>query len=196
MADEATIYRPSPAHGALRQGEVLSDLLQLKLQIGSIGSSRRPTLDVVSHPYAIVMSQDCDLEQDHRARESEDADDKLIPNVLFCEVVEAEALRRQDGINSSIWARLKTNKDERYQFLQRADSASDAIGRGLPELALDFKRYFTLPTDELYVRLDTGAKRRCSLVSPYLEHLSSRFCSFQARVALPADHFSEPKSGT
>jgi hypothetical protein len=40
---------------------------------------------------------------------------------------------------------------------------------------MDFKRYFSLPTEEVYYRIDSEAKRRCRLVSPYAEHLSTRF---------------------
>jgi hypothetical protein len=60
-------------------------------------------------------------------------------------------------------------------------------------MAIDFKRYFTLPTDELYLRVERQeTRRRCGLKSPYLEHLSARFSCFLSRVALPEDHFSEP----
>lgn len=117
--------------------------------------------------------------------------DKIIPSVLFCEVITAEQLRGRADMKSNIWQRIRQNKDERYQFLEKVLSKDDLLGEGLPELGIDFKRYFTIPTDEVYFRLKTDAKRRCRLVSPYLEHLSSRFYYFQNRIALPADHRSE-----
>lgn len=106
-------------------------------------------------------------------------------------MIEAAGLRGAPGINSAIWRRIEQNKDERYQFLKRITPEQDTLGEGLPELGIDFKRYFTIPTDEVYVRLSAGVQRRCRLVSPYLEHLSTRFWYFQARVALPAEHRSE-----
>ena len=70
--------------------------------------------------------------------------------------------------------------------------ADDSQNIGLPELGIDFKRHFTIPTDEMYKRLQIGeAKIRCMLMSPYLEHLSCRFAYFLSRIALPAEHFSE-----
>jgi hypothetical protein len=70
--------------------------------------------------------------------------------------------------------------------------ACDRLQEGLPELAIDFKRYFTVPTDEVYRRIELGeARRRCLLISPYLEHLSSRYAYFLSRIALPVDHASE-----
>ncbi|HEY8505607.1 MAG TPA: hypothetical protein VIL46_13565, partial [Gemmataceae bacterium] len=154
-----------------------------------------PTLRETIHPFAVVLTQDCDLEQDFRVRFPEaKPSDKLIPGVLFCEVATAEELFgiiRQT--NKKLWDRIKISKDERYHFLQKVDPSSDLLNEGLPELAIDFKRYFTIPTDEVYRRIEVGeAKRRCVLVSPYLEHLSSRFAYFLSRVALPEDHFSEP----
>jgi hypothetical protein len=93
-------------------------------------------------------------------------------------------------MNKDRWSKVKTNKDERYQFLEKVPSESDALGKGLPELGIDFKRYFCLPTDEAYYRLETDAMRRCRLRSPYLEHFSTRFSYFLSRVALPNDHRS------
>jgi hypothetical protein len=59
-------------------------------------------------------------------------------------------------------------------------------------MGIDFKRYFTIPADETYRRVELGeAQRRCVLQSPYLEHLSSRFAYYLSRVALPLDHVSE-----
>jgi len=70
------------------------------------------------HEYALVLSQDCDLDLDFKARRESVAPDKMISSVLFCEVTTAEQLRQSPGgMNSSIWGRVKTNKDER--FLQR-----------------------------------------------------------------------------
>ena len=96
------------------------------------------------------------------------------------------------GITTDIWRRIRINKDERYQFLQRIGSVQDAAGQDLPELGIDFKRYFTIPADEVYRRIELGeAQRRCVLNSPYLEHFCVRFANYLSRVALPADHLSE-----
>jgi hypothetical protein len=102
-----------------------------------------------------------------------------------------ESLKGREGINSTLWKPIKNNKDERYHFLEKVSSEVDVLEKGLPELAIDFKRYFTIPTEEVYVRLEFDAACRCRLVSPYLEHLSGRFYAFQSRVALPRDPLSE-----
>lgn len=189
---------PSPyramvlAASPLRQGEILTDLEQFRLNVASLATGMA-TGKPFKHPFAMVLTQDCDLEQDYRVRSQGKDSDKLLPGVLFCELATAKELYGQiRQINPKFWDRIKINKDERYHFLQKIEAADDALKEGLPELAIDFKRYFTLPTEEIYRRIEIGeAKRRCVLVSPYLEHLSSRFAYFLSRVALPIDYISE-----
>ncbi len=190
-------YLPSPS-GALRQGEILSNLKQFKLNLESLRSGK-PLAEPIIHPFAIVVTQDCDSEQDFKKRQASDLiSDKIIPSILFCEVVVAEQLRNRDKdnkvkeINSTVWGQVKINKNERYHFLESVPAELNVLGEGLPELTLDFKRYFTIPTEEVYYRLEIKeAQRCCRLVSPYLEHLTSRFNYFQYRIALPEDHTSE-----
>jgi hypothetical protein len=172
----AIIYTPSPS-GALRQGEIVSAIRQPRLRIDTIFDSE-PVVMYETHPLAIIVTQDCDLEQDYRARNSETADDKRLPNILFCQVMPAIDAR--------------ANKNERYHFFQAVEKTQESLQEGLPELYVDFKRYFTLPADEVYERLKASAHRRCHLLSPYLEHFSTRFAYYQFRVALPSDHLSQP----
>ncbi|MCL4879218.1 MAG: hypothetical protein KJ064_21355 [Anaerolineae bacterium] len=203
--NDISIYRPSQQNGALRQGEVLSDVSQVILALNTIDDDVR-NFDVLSHPYAMVVSQDCDLDWDFKARylktERGVSSNKLMPNVLLCMITTARNLRDRDKdlhesreITSDVWKQIKNNKHERYHFLQAIAKDEDGIGEGLPELGVDFKRYFTLPTEEIYFRIQRKEiKRRCVLKSPYVEHFSSRFYYFQSRIALPQDHYSETES--
>ena len=171
---------------------MLTNLIQIHLDLQTIGLPE-PRVTPRRHEYALVLSQDCDLDLDFKARGGTISPEKQIPFVLFCEVITAQELRSgPGGMNSTIWGNVRTNKHERYQFLQKVDPAEDALGKGLPELGIDFKRYFTIPVDEVYRRIELGeAQRRCVLNSPYLEHLCIRFANYLSRVALPADHLSE-----
>jgi hypothetical protein len=116
-----------------------------------------------------------------------------VEHLLFCEVATAEALfARVKPLGSRLWDRIKINKDERYHFLQKVAPIDDVQGQGLPEMGIDFKRYFTVAPEEVYYRIEMGeSKRRCYLLSPYMEHQCTRFASFLSRVALPDDHLSE-----
>jgi hypothetical protein len=151
------------------------------------------SLDSETQPIAIVVSQDCDLEWDFRERQkAAPVLHKLLPSILFSEVMVADELRGRNRIDSDLWRRVRDNKDERYHFLRAVQREADAMADGLPDLAVDFKRYFTIPTEEVYAQLRGDARRRTRLLSPYLEHFCSRFTYFQQRVALPEDHYVKP----
>jgi hypothetical protein len=112
-------------------------------------------------------------------------------------VTAQEIFGRVKALGSRVWERIKQNNDIRYHFLQKPDANCDAAGEGLGELAIDFKRYSTVRTEELYRRITIGgAQRRCILRTPYLENLCHRFAHFLSRVALPEPHFSEPATAT
>lgn len=186
------IYEISLRGGPLRQGEILSNVTQLLISPESLKTNTELIIDSVIHPYAIALTQECELFQDFTPRsEGQKDNDKIIPNILFCEVVTADELRGRADIKSDIWKRIRQNKDQRYQFLEKVDRNNDLAGLGLPELGIDFKRYFTIPTAEIYFGLNSDIQRRCRLVGPYLWHFTGRFFSFQSRVALPAEHRSD-----
>lgn len=191
MEEISGIYRASVVGGCLRQGEILSGLKQFLLTLDSIVGE--PIGDYFEHPYALLVTQDCDLEQDYRDRiAGVDGSFKMLPGLLFCEVVDAEELFSRMDRNKGLWRRVAQNKDERYHYLQNVDAAIDAELIGMPELGIDFKRYFTLPTAEVYRRIELGeARRRSVLMSPYVEHVSCRFAYYLSRIALPSDHVSE-----
>jgi hypothetical protein len=88
-----------------------------------------------------------------------------------------------------IWKRIIQNKDERYQCLEAVPPAQDLTREGIPSLGCDFKRFVTIPIDEVYKRLELNpAIRRARLLTPYAEHLLHRFCNFQSRIPLPENH--------
>ena len=192
-------YEKSAPDKALRQGELLSNVVEVIVNVNTIYSEEL-SLEQRTHPFAYVVSQDCDLDWDFHARKSQTQNHRIIPNVLLCEAMLATDLARQlinvegskDSNKSRIWARVKINKDERFHFFQRVTETDDLTSNGVPELGIDFKRHFTIPTEELYTRIQYGqTMRRCRLLSPYMEHLSDRFAYFLSRIALPEDHESE-----
>ena len=88
------VYAPSPAIGALRQGEIISDFVEAHLNLDSLrlGQPEQLKFDEKIHPLAIILTQDCDLDWDFKARESTDFEaqqhraNKRIPKVLLCEL--------------------------------------------------------------------------------------------------------------
>ncbi len=196
MPDNNPFYTPSITDTALRQGEILSNLHQYAITTESIITGGDATFTKITHPLAIILSQECDLDQEFRARTQIAYADGSpapnpqvqIPNILFCELFRIDEFRSRPGINSPIFSQIKTNSHERYQYLHEITSDLDAAGEGLPYLVIDFRRYFTLTIAEAYTGIGKHITRRCQLTTPYAEHLSARFTRFMGRVALPKDH--------
>jgi len=195
-----SIYAQSPEHGPIRQGELVSRIREVRLILEDQRGETTARIEFREHPLAIVLSQDCDLDQDFRTREGLSQGEKdrteakapsgnnLLTTILFCEVVRADELRDTPDMDSKTWKRVRFNKDERYQYLSAVPAFAERLGEGFPQLTLDFKRYFALPTEQVYWDLQRQAKRRCYLVTPYAEHVSTRFFNYQCRIALPVDH--------
>lgn len=189
------IYRVSLDELALRQGEILTGVVQYKPKVDSLTTPEASSIpfEKIIHPYAIIVTQDCDLDWDYDARnntqEGKSKSHKLLNSILLCEVDTARSIKddKDRQINSVEWNYIKTNRHERYHFFQAITSKLDLEQDGLPELTLDFKRVFGIDADNLYYQVKNGiAKRRCILVSPYLEHFSTRYHFFHQRVALPS----------
>jgi len=184
----AIIYILPVTTGPLRQGEILSNVIQRRRSFRSL-MQENPEIEEIRHPYCIIASQDCDLEQDHDARNGgTTSTDKMIPNVLFLQAVTKAELIAALAAGSDIRKRVLGNRDDRYQVLERVANTVDTLGQGLPSLGVDFKLYFTVPTDELYAQLGSGTRRRTQLNSNYLERFNQRFAGYLSRVALLREH--------
>jgi len=193
-SDQVRVYSRSLNAEPLRQGEILSGVIHRRRSLRSLLPDVKPEIAEAEHPYAILLSQDCDLENDFKyrteanAEQLDDRSDKILPSVLFCEVVTVDELVGSVPKGKDIWKRIIQNKDERYQVLEEVRPTEYALETGIPALGIDFKRYFSIPTDELYVQLKMGANRRSRLNNPFLEGFCSRFAHYLSRVALPREH--------
>lgn len=185
MSADQAIYS-SIDHGALRQGEILREVVQYSPI--SLAGPEGVQVNAISHPFCVILSQECDLEWDFSARKEGGNVTKKLPNVLLCSADDVQYVRKPQGeMNSSIFGKVKNNKDERYQFLEAYSRTVDGLEVEFPPLVLDFKQYFTVPTEILYEQFGTS-RGRLGLATPYAEHLSTRFAYFLSRVALPREH--------
>jgi hypothetical protein len=167
------------------QGEILSGVIEYRWR----GPDDEAT--IIGHPLAIIFSADCDLTQHFKAISAGNPTaDKLLPNVLLCDVMHSEQLREASKaiLTSKLWADVRKNKSERYQFLAELTADRDLQGAGLPTLAINFKQYFCVSHEHLLKQLSGDAKRRCRLAYPFAQHAAQRFFYAQARIGLPVDH--------
>jgi hypothetical protein len=191
------IYRSAIAGGRLSQGEIIQDLIEWT---PSYAANAEDTVDGVApivHQFAVVLTQDCDLEQDWKGSEVAKRKDRDLLNILICPANNAESLRQKQSINSERWTPIRNNKNERYQYLADVPATADVSRAGIPALLLDFRRVFAVRAFEAYRQIlgtdDSAAKRRTVLKTPWAEHLQLRFCMYQARIGLPLDHFVPEK---
>lgn len=150
----ASAYLEAPSE-RFRQGDVLRDV-----EIVTWAEEVDGELVINSErlDYCVVLTQECDLEQDFTNRHDvvryEKNHDKILPSLLLCPAFPASQLREgihlQDQtvimqkINSNDWKRVTQNNNYRYHYLPENQN------RQVPELVLDFKRYITVPRDVAY----------------------------------------------
>lgn len=173
-------YRKSP-NSRLYQGDILKDL---DFVVGDAGLDTEK--DHVSLEYAVILSQDCDIEQDYNSRGKESNNDKYLRSMLVCPAyhIEQFALGKQiDDWPMRVFSikeleKLRRNDEyKRYHYLSKHE---DYL---IPELILDFKHFFTLPRKFLYDR-----KKEiylASLSELFREELSQRFSGYLSRIGLP-----------
>lgn len=193
--EERAIYQTSDKDSSLRQGEILTSVIQYKPVVNKLlQEGEELSFNAVLHPYAIVVTQDCDLDWDYRARQTENSQpSKLLNSIILCEVATARETRdATDNINSAAWKLVVSHRHERYYFFEKIPPTCETEQEGLPELTADFKKVFCIDGETIYSHIKLGiVKRRAVLASPYLEHFSRRYHSFHGRVALPFQYESE-----
>ncbi len=109
------IYEKSNPTDRLRQGEVLTTVQRGVLVL----QSDPPVVDLQVFAFAVLVTQDCDLEQDHAARSGDGTAQghRLLAEAILLEARPAlevrELAKKTLNINKDLWARIAQNKDER-----------------------------------------------------------------------------------
>lgn len=154
-------------------------------------------------PYAVVLTQACDLEQHYanlqRKAVNEEGgeavscdDDKILDTILVCPAFPHEAFLKGDHIEGRQMSNFQNAEGRKstYNKLQSNDSLNrfhyfEALDKVLPELVIDFKKFHTVPIDILE---DTYQETYLvSLRELYRERLSQRFSNYLSRIGLPGD---------
>lgn len=141
-------------------------------------------------PYAIVLTQDCDLAQDFTFRSDDSkSEDKLILSVLIAPLYNEEHVytgehlteiyRNMEPINKKKTPgnMIRQNNDPRYHHLKFSGDV-DIV----PSI-IDFKHYFSLNVQYLTNIRETNFV--CKVKELYREDISQRFASFLSRIGLP-----------
>ena len=103
----------------------------------------------------------------------------------MCDLYREEQIRGRVG-GGDIWKRVRKNQDERYHKLPEAPYRDGASFGNIPDLYMDFKKTFALPTEQLCQAIASNGVRRIALVPhTYIHDLMHRFYGFLARVGVP-----------
>jgi hypothetical protein len=175
--------------GRIAQGDIIRDIEHIEYAIIKGGTVE---LSKINFPLGIVLTQDCDLEQDHSfrwAEEQKSTQDKYLLSVLVAPLYNVEQVYRgehlQDlgltmaGINKNKTAgqNLRNNETPRFHYLEFPD------GVPLAPAVIDFKHYFSCNVE--YLRNQKSLNFVCQLSDLYREDVSHRFSSFLSRIGLP-----------
>jgi hypothetical protein len=150
-------------------------------------------LTVVRFPLALVLSQDCDIQQDHHALVGAESGGCRLLSVLLAPLYEMnDAISGEQLANLKIpmpslpnskksqsAKGLRQNQHPRYHCLPLSEAKS-----GLPDAVVDFKHYFTVSSAYLLAIHDRSLV--ASLATLYREDVCQRFAAYLARIGLPS----------
>lgn len=181
-----------------RQGAIYRNLITF---LPTSTSELEPGLVRWELPYAVALSQECDLLQDHKTRaklkESSGAltdfkHDKLLPTILVCPAYQALLFRTGDHLQhlgrkmesytGKRWDLIEQNNNPRYHYLVKW------LDLQVPDLVLDFKHFFTMQTELMIGWYGDDRHYVARLGYLYREDLSQRFAAYLARIGLPVAH--------
>lgn len=151
-------------------------------------------LTILEFPLAIILTQECDLEQNANERISKKvaADgkilhDKFLVSLLCAPVYNVEHLFsgkhlsfldiESESKNSDQKRYIKSNREPRYHYLEFEDNTQ------LVPSIIDFKHYFSVSLEYLENNI---SNRVCTIKPIFRESISQRFSNFLSRIGLPS----------
>jgi hypothetical protein len=175
------------------QGDIYKDVSLIHSITHTVNQKGKREYDLkeIKYDYIVILTQECDLEQDYRNRiETQEDQDSYIQMILMAPAYLGESLRNgihleeygqtMQHINTKDWKKLRQQENKRYHHI-KADADMN-----VPELAIDFKHYYTISRDYFYNNI-MNESYFISMTILHREALSQRFCNFLARIGIPED---------
>lgn len=186
-----TLHQTRLSHGdRVRQGDIYTNIPYYESYKETSGEFE---LSVFEFPFVLVLTQDCDLEQNKTNRTKVDSSpkdtialDKHLISVIVVPLYNSEHLLSGEHLdligiktqkyNTEQKNLIKTNQNQRYHYIEFGDEVS------IPNSVVDFKHYFTASLDYL----ENNSKNYICGISPiYRELISQRFSNYLSRIGLP-----------
>lgn len=146
---------------------------------------------IITFPLVIVLTQECDLEQDFKfryGRPKKGTQDKYLISVLVSPLYNLEHVLAGEHLNElnlkmepinrkgTPGDYLLKNERLRYHYIKFPPDIP------IPPSVIDFKHYFTVNVEYLRKR---KANFVCRMNPVYREDISQRFASFLSRIGIP-----------
>jgi hypothetical protein len=169
------------------QGDIIRDVSYIDTLTESGGILEVSRLEF---PLVIVLTQDCELEQEHQMHvQNAGNQDKWLVSVLVAPLYNAEHVYRGEHLSELNLAMqqisrrrtpgqfLRNNEIPRYHYLEFAPDVPIVAS------VIDFKHYFSVNAESLRARKKSSF---VCMVSPlFREAISHRFASYLSRIGLP-----------
>ena len=146
----------------------------------------------IEFPFVIVLTQDCDLDQDYKvrwSRKNTSNHDKKLISVIVAPFYNAEHFYKGEHLNElrmdmakidkerTFGNTLRQNKNPRYHYLEFPNYVP------IVPSVIDFKHYFTVNVE--YLKKYKKDNFICQISPLFREDISQRFSSFLSRIGLP-----------
>lgn len=163
---------------------------RVQLDLPLIVPGQQLSIDWITHPISIVITADCDLLGDHRARQSPTLTGRAegqrlarqLDHVALCRLYSEYDLR-ENRFDRDVWKRVRQNQDARYHAIPMPDIPSF---KEWPILYLDFTRTFMMQTPHMHRAILRNEIRRTSPIEqPWLQDVVNRWAHFHGRVCVP-----------
>ena len=147
-------------------------------------------------PYAIILTQECDLTHDFSFRFNKQKNgDKILLSVLAAPIYNADHVSNGEHLSqirdrpmqeikmkrknkfTTGWKKLIQNETPRYHYLEFPNEIA------IVPSVIDFKHYFSVNLDYLYEMRQNNFL--CKVSELYREDISHRFAGFLSRIGLP-----------
>lgn len=172
----------------ISQGDILRNIECIEYAIERDGIIE---VSKIQFPLVVVLTQDCDLEQDFKIQctPEKSVKDKKLISVLLAPLYNAEHVFQGEHLseldipmepikkNKTPGNLLRNNERPRYHYLEFPPEVP------LVPSVIDFKHYFS--TNANYLTQLRTTSYVCTLSPLYREDVSQRFSSFLSRIGLP-----------
>lgn len=185
-----SLHQTNKTHSArVRQGDIFQNVPYYESYKEINGEF---ALTVFEFPYVVVLTQDCDLEQNKNSRNRITdtsgiiENDKHLVSVIVAPLYNKEHFLIGEHLsdigitsqkfNSSLKKPVLSNQNSRYHYIELGSSVV------VPDSVIDFKHYFTISLNWLEGNLE---QRICGIEPIYRELISQRFSNYLSRIGLP-----------